>query len=170
MIVNSSLAEEQLIRFPQMDGDDWYVYGDLVVDRLLGVQRATKVEFCYRKLPFPPDLVKMLNTLKKVDHSLTDQPHRVITSLDAIVLTRDGDLRNLQGGSATLPRRVDAFEYDLRVRDVVRLWHVHKGYPEIRWEPKLLHRLRATVDHLLTLAPANPDVDLLLMEYSLKNL
>lgn len=145
----------------------WYAYGDIVLDRLLGVHRAADVAVFFEGQPPAPDMVReSLNLGPETSVSISDCAPRIICSLDMLVLSSNGDLCNVSelvplGDAETLPA-FSLVEYNLSAEDLVRLGRWRRRYPELKFGTLLTARLNADVAHLEQLSAKFPDLRLLL--------
>jgi hypothetical protein len=152
---------------------DWFAYGDVVVDRLVGRRRCEVARIhCATASPPHPALARLAFGIPDdVMVAVTDVPPRTICTLDEIVLLASGELVDRVDRTVCALRpdelAIELTTYDLLAEDILRLDRWHKVYPEIRFGPALADFLASALAHLDALAPSFDTLGLLIASYAL---
>jgi hypothetical protein len=140
----------------------WYVYGELVIDHLLGVARSevASVAFTSQPIPTPSVVRSRLGLAPYLSVEITNKPPRAICTLDEIVLLESGELYDVGRCDAYVVRHLELklTTYEVGAEDILRLNRLLKGYPEIAVPTELVNFVTAGVGHLESLRSRFPEV------------
>ncbi len=156
----------------QRDGAEsgWYAYGEIVVDRLIGVDRCEVASVACPETPIPaPRLVRSkLRLPPHLSIEITNTRPRRVCTLDDTVWFGDRNLYDIRSGSVYLPHELmlELTTYDLIAEDILRLHRLLNGYPEIEASALLVDFLGSGVAHLETLRSRFPEVESLFVRYA----
>lgn len=144
--------------------DMWYVYGDAVLDRLLGTNRAREISVYSDTLMLSPSEVRtVLGVGPKPPVYITNDPPTPITNLDRYALLPTGEITELGSetqGPPPLPLRLYIQLSDWRRNDVVRLTQLMRDYPEILVGEADAEQLAQHIAELRSRRQAADEIDL----------
>ena len=149
----------------------WYVFGNYVLDKIFNFNRCKRLSIYYSEAP--PDRNEISNSLKLEKNDIPidfyDTPPKIVTEIDNYVIQSSGNLFHLnlnQTINPTPPIHISPLLYDLRAEDAIRLWHLHKSYPELTFDKPLLKKIASDIEYYLSIRKNFEELDLLLLNYS----
>lgn len=149
---------------------EWYAYGEIVIDRLISVDRCEIASVACSRPPIPvPWLVRSkLHLPPHLSVEITDTRPRRACTLDDIGWLGDRNFYDIRSGRAYLPDelRLELTTYDLVAEDILRLYRLVNGYPEIQAPALLVDFLASGVAHLDSLRLRFAEVESLFVRYA----
>jgi hypothetical protein len=151
----------------------WYVFGDAVIDRILGTSRAAEISVYSDVLPLSPGEVRRaLGIPLTPPVFITNDPPVPVTNLDCYVLYPNGDIR--EPGSDTieppqLPLRLRIQSSQLAPSDVMRLDRVIRSYPEVMVDESEVKKVRERMEDLMSRLHESPEFAACLYHDDLEN-
>lgn len=143
---------------------EWFVYGDAVLDRLLGCHRSKRLHVWFRDIvPTRADVEKALAIIGLPIDFCQEVPPS-ICEFDHWVIDAQGKLRSRDASSTNapiLPIEMVPRHFDIPPVHVIRLNRIHHRYPEVFVDPVLLARIESTVEHLQAIRTSYPALELL---------
>ena len=140
----------------------WYAYGELVLDRLLGVARSEVASISSGSYPIPtPSLVRAkLGIAPHLSIEITNLPPRRVCTLDEIVWLESGELYDMGIFDVYETRDLilELTTYEVCAEDILRLDRLLKGYPEIIAPAPIVEFLESGVRHLESLRSLSPEL------------
>jgi hypothetical protein len=134
--------------------DNWYIYGEYVIDKILGTARSEVVNVYSPLPPLSPEIVRRsLHVPRTLTIEITTTEPRSICTLDEIVLLPGGELYE-RGTNSTYTGDnliLELVGYDLTADDILRLYRLYLDFPEIEFEPALTAYLHASFTFLQSL-------------------
>jgi hypothetical protein len=148
----------------------WYAYGDAVLDAISRTVRAESINVATPAAsPTPAEVRRALKSPIQLNVVVSPAPHRIVCSLDAIVLTPDRRFFDLLTGhhihEPQWPLRVTPFTPDLAARDALRLKYVIDAYPELKVDDEFRAKIQADVAFLEKYRNTFPDLATAFLEY-----
>jgi hypothetical protein len=148
---------------------EWYAFGEVVLDRILGLSRAEAASIYFRtRPPLVKEVRRQLGLPPYLTIEMTNDTPRMVATIDQYVILKTNRLYNITSATYDVPESCNQLvltTYDLSVQDILRLHRLIRGYPELASEPKLVERLEADLAHLTILRQRFPELDLLFIQY-----
>lgn len=146
----------------------WYIYGDFVIDGLLGLRRCRRVTVYFDGTPPARECLPSIARNAELSLSYTNSTPPDALLLDRVVFNGSGEFldRNtfqpVERFSKTLLTETNP---DFGIADALRLLRLAKMYPELGFPTSLLERLESTVKHLQTIRSQFDWIHLLLLDF-----
>jgi hypothetical protein len=143
----------------------WFVYGDYVLDRILGLDRAQRIAIFFTESEIQPQqnaVALSLDLRHRLPLDYTNMAPRVVSTFQRYGISETGMyydiLESSQIPDVPLPLRMELLTSELTVSDISNLWITQIKYPEIKVHPKLMARLAADIDYLEFISEEFPEV------------
>lgn len=149
--------------------DNWYGYGEFVIDKILGTRRAETVNVYAPATPPSPEIVRTnLRVPRPLTIEITTIKPCVVCTLDEIVLMPNGQLYDLRTRSVYVDRRLvlELVTYNLSADDILKLYRLYLDFPEIDFKPPLVAYLKVSFTHLQSLRRHFDDLELLFLRHA----
>ena len=149
-----------------LTSEDWYIYGECAIDRMLGTSRAETIQVFARGAPPAAVTVRTRLGNHSMSVEITDSAPRPVCTLDEVVLTPSGELCDVVTGEHITQKRTELkiVTFDLAPSDILRLHRLRAGYPEISFEPGLAEYLEASFEYLRSLRHRFEELELLFLQ------
>jgi hypothetical protein len=149
----------------------WYAYGDAVLDAICGTVRADHMTVATPATGLTgADVRRALK--RELNVVISSAPHRVMCTVDAIVLTPDGRFFDLLTGDYILrpewPLRLMPLTPSLTARDALRLRYVIDTYPELQVDDKFYAKIQADIAFLQGYKDISADLAMAFLEYHIR--
>lgn len=149
--------------------DNWYVYGEFVLDQILKTQRSETVNVYAPAVAPSPEVVRTsLNVPRALAIEITTMKPPIVCTLDEIVLMPDGELYDFGTHSTYAGDHLvlEVVTYNLSTDDILRLYRLYLDFPEIEFKPGLVGYLEASFTYLQSLRQRFEDLELLFLRHA----
>lgn len=144
---------------------EWYAYGSIVIERVLGVERCRDVSIYFRGAkPSHSEVLSRLGLGEDTVFSFSPELGPAVCNFDLWSLWPDNTLKVRPEGYtddpvvASPPNQLKLLQYDLTAADLFRLADVMRSYPELRVAPPLRARLLADTRYFQSVVREFPEL------------
>jgi hypothetical protein len=151
----------------------WYAYGDAVLDAICGTVRSDRITVVTPAIGLTSaEVRRALKPPQELSVEISwPPPHRVMYTIDTIVITPDGKFFDVLIGDSipapAWPLRLMPLTPSLTARDVLRLRDVLNVYPEIQVDDKFNAKIQADIAFFEGYSNIFPDLATTLLQYSI---
>jgi hypothetical protein len=146
----------------------WFAYGDLVIDRILGVSRVKGISVYYSELTCKPSKAELAEALAislETPIYFTNVIPPIVFDYQRYALVGEHDfidrLSNSPCDRPAPPPSANLLTYELSAADILGLWATRQRYVELYVPDGFLRRIIADVRHLAAIRDSFPELALI---------